>query len=198
MAPFLFGERLGHTIFDLDQTAVYLEAALNFIAHIAYRDGIIMFVSRNPATCLMIEDLAKEVGEFAHTRRWMTDILTSPLNTFGGMTRLPELLIFLNTLDTVLEPHVGTRDAAKMLIPTVAVVDSNCNPNRITYPIPGNDDSMASIELYCKLFKEAIHMGKAERRRQQEKKDTAEATAKATAEATAEEESANVRESASS
>ncbi|CAG0889523.1 unnamed protein product, partial [Cyprideis torosa] len=99
MAPFLFGERLGHTIFDLDQTAVYLEAALNFIAHIAYRDGIIMFVSRNPATCLMIEDLAKEVGEFAHTRRWMTDILTSPLNTFGGMTRLPELLIFLNTLD---------------------------------------------------------------------------------------------------
>ncbi len=47
-----------------------------------------------------------------------------------------------------------------MTIPTVAIVDSNCDPNYITYMIPGNDDSAPSIELYLHLFKEAIMRGK--------------------------------------
>jgi len=56
------------------------------------------------------------------------------------------------------------KDAAKMLIPTVGIVDSNCNPNLITYPVPGNDDTLCAVELYCKLFKEAILRGKNKRK----------------------------------
>ena len=60
---------------------------------------------------------------------------------------------------------MAIRDAAKMLIPTIGVVDSNCNPNRVTYPIPGNDDSMISFHFYADLFRKAINMGKQKRAR---------------------------------
>lgn len=76
---------------------------------------------------------------------------------------LPDLCIFLNTLTTVLTQHTAVRDAAKINIPTIGIVDSNCSPELITYLVPGNDDSPASIDLYCKLFKEAILRGKQKR-----------------------------------
>jgi small subunit ribosomal protein S2 len=50
-----------------------------------------------------------------------------------------------------------------MNIPTIGIVDSNCNPDLLTYVVPGNDDSPVAIELYCKLFKEAILRGKKKR-----------------------------------
>lgn len=50
-----------------------------------------------------------------------------------------------------------------MNIPTIGIVDSNCSPELITYLVPGNDDTPASIDLYCKLFKEAILRGKQKR-----------------------------------
>ena len=82
---------------------------------------------------------------------------------FGGVTRLPDVMVLLNTLDTVLEPHGAVQHAAKMLIPTVGVVDSNCDPRLVTYPVPGNDDSASAVQLYCRLFSEAVRRGKAAR-----------------------------------
>ena len=76
---------------------------------------------------------------------------------------LPDLCIFFNTLNTVMTQHTAIRDSAKMNIPVIGIVDSNCNPDLITYVVPGNDDSPASIELYCKVFKEAILRGKQKR-----------------------------------
>lgn len=61
--------------------------------------------------------------------------------------------------------HTAIRDSAKMNIPTIGIVDSNCNPDLITYAVPGNDDSVASIELYCNLFKEAVLRGKQKRQK---------------------------------
>ena len=54
-------------------------------------------------------------------------------------------------------------DSAKIGIPTVGIVDSDCNPNIITYPIPGNDDTLDSTQLYLHLFKQAILIGKKKR-----------------------------------
>jgi small subunit ribosomal protein S2 len=59
--------------------------------------------------------------------------------------------------------HTAIRDSAKMNIPTIGIVDSNCSPDLLSYVVPGNDDSPASIDLYCKLFKEAILRGKTKR-----------------------------------
>lgn len=158
--PYLYGERLGHAIFDLDKTAEYLRTALNAIAHIAYRDGIILWFMRNPQHSHLVEKTAKECGEFAHTRIWRGGVFTNANVQFGAVTRLPDLCIFLSTLNTVLLQHSGVKDSAKMLIPTVAIVDSNCNPNLVTYPIPGNDDSPVAIKFYSSLFKVAILKGK--------------------------------------
>ncbi|XP_023083369.1 28S ribosomal protein S2, mitochondrial isoform X3 [Piliocolobus tephrosceles] len=78
--------------------------------------------------------------------------------------RLPDLIIFLHTLNNIFEPHVAVRDAAKMNIPTVGIVDTNCNPCLITYPVPGNDDSPPAVHLYCRLFQTAITRAKEKRR----------------------------------
>ncbi|KAH0510582.1 28S ribosomal protein S2, mitochondrial [Microtus ochrogaster] len=67
----------------------------------------------------------------------------------------------------ILFPHVAVRDAAKMNIPAVGIVDTNYNPCLITYPIPGNDDSPQAIQLFCKLFRTTINRAK-EKRRQME------------------------------
>lgn len=164
MKPYIYGKRMGHIIFDLDKTAKYLRNALNFAAHVAYRDGVILFVSRQPEHAYLIESTAEECKEFAHTRYWRGGIFTNSVMQYKDVTRLPDLCIFLNTLNDVLTPHIGLKDASKMLVPVIGVCDSNCNPNLITYPVPGNDDSLASMELYCKVFKEAILRGKQKRK----------------------------------
>lgn len=169
MKPYIFGNRLGHLIIDLDQTAEHLRKALNFVSHIAYHQGIILFISRHRQTSLIVEKAAKECGEFSHTREWKRGILTNSTKQFGAVTRLPDLIIFLNTLDTVFETHLGVLDASKMLIPTIGIVDTNSSPNLITYPVPGNDDTPCAIELYCRLFKEAILRAKQKRKEIEEK-----------------------------
>ncbi|KAM8796622.1 small ribosomal subunit protein uS2m [Eudromia elegans] len=133
MEPYIFGCRLGQDIIDLEQTMQHLQLALNFTAHVAYRKGIILFVSRNRQFCHLVESTARACGD----------------------------------LNNVFEPHVAIRDAAKMNIPTVGVVDTNCNPCLISYPVPGNDDSPAAMELYCKLFRMTIIRAK-DKRRQRE------------------------------
>lgn len=165
METFIFGSRLGHLIIDLDQTAELLRQALNFTAHIAFRGGIILFISRNPQITHLVDKTAKECNEFSHTRYWRYGLFTNSRNQFNATTRLPDLCIFLNTLDTVLAEHTAVRHAAKMCIPSVGIVDTNCNPNLITYPVPGNDDTLCALELYCSLFKEAILRGKRARER---------------------------------
>lgn len=167
MEPYIFGNRLGQDIIDLDQTALNLQLALNFTAHVAYRKGIILFVSRNRQFSHLIETTAQACGEYAHTRYFKGGLLTNAHLLFGPTVRLPDLIIFLHTLNNVFEPHVAVRDSAKMNIPTVGIVDTNCNPCLITYPIPGNDDSPQAIQLFCKLFRTTINRAK-EKRRQME------------------------------
>lgn len=164
MEPYLYGCRLDHDIIDLDQTMEHLQLALNFTAHVAYRGGIILFISRRRQFCHLIENTAKECGEYAHTRYWQGGLLTNANIQYGPGVRLPDLIVFLSTLNNVFQQHVAIRDAAKMNIPTIGVVDSNCNPSLITYPVPGNDDTPVTMELYCGLFKKTINRAKDKRR----------------------------------
>lgn len=164
MLPYIYGSRLGHIVFDLDKTAEYLRCALNITAHVAFRGGIILFFLRGAQNSHIVEKTALECGEYAHTRIWRGGIFTNANKQFDAVTRLPDLCIFLNTLNDVLLQHTGVRDSAKMGIVTIGIVDSNCNPNMITYPVPGNDDSPSAINLYCRLFKQAILRGKEKRK----------------------------------
>ena len=69
------------------------------------------------------------------------------------MQKAPDLVF---VIDTKLE-HIAIAEAKNLKIPIIGIIDTNCDPDLIDYPIPGNDDSRKSINLYCKLVKEAIN-----------------------------------------
>uniref|UniRef100_A0A8C5MMP0 Small ribosomal subunit protein uS2m n=1 Tax=Leptobrachium leishanense TaxID=445787 RepID=A0A8C5MMP0_9ANUR len=164
MEPYIFGCRLEQDIIDLDQTLSHLQLALNVTAHIAYRKGVILFISRNRRFTHLVETTAQDCGEYVHARYWQGGLLTNAHVQYGAGVRLPDLIIFLTTLNNVFEQHVAIRDAAKLNIPTVGIVDTNCNPSLVTYPVPANDDSPPAVELYCRLFKMTINRGKDKRK----------------------------------
>jgi small subunit ribosomal protein S2 len=71
------------------------------------------------------------------------------------MGGLPDLVIVIDTI----REAIAVKEAMKLGIPVVAVVDSNSDPDGITYPVPGNDDATKAIELYCNLFASAVLEG---------------------------------------
>ncbi|XP_054908570.1 28S ribosomal protein S2, mitochondrial [Poeciliopsis prolifica] len=164
MEPYLYDSSLDYDIIDLDKTAEHLLRALNVTAHTAYAGGIILFISRRRQFCHLVENTAKACGEYAHTRYWQGGLFTNAHVQYAPGVRLPDLVIFLSTLNNVFQQHVAIKDSSKMNIPTIGVVDSNCNPRLITYPVPGNDDTPVALELYCRLFKTAINRAKDKRK----------------------------------
>lgn len=87
MKSYMFGSRMGHLIFDLDQTAEHLRRALNVTAHIAFQGGIIVFFCRNALNAHNVEKAAMDCGEFAHTRYWRGGVFTNANIQFGAVTR---------------------------------------------------------------------------------------------------------------
>ncbi|CAJ0588918.1 unnamed protein product [Cylicocyclus nassatus] len=163
----LYGERLGVCIFDLDITRTHLIRALNFVAHVAMRGGLILFITTNRETMFSVEKTAEECGQYSHVRRWQEGTLTNTRQLFGASIRLPDTIIFMNTLTSLSVNHPAIIEAAKMTIPTVGIVDTNSDPAYITYMVPANDDSSQSVEYLLRLFKEAIMRGKEARNSQQ-------------------------------
>jgi small subunit ribosomal protein S2 len=78
----------------------------------------------------------------------------------GGIRDMKELPDMLFVVDAVKE-HIAVKEARKLGIPVVAPLDTNCDPDVIDYPIPGNDDAIRSIQLFCSEMAEAINEGKA-------------------------------------
>ncbi|KAI7690027.1 28S ribosomal protein S2 [Sarcoptes scabiei] len=101
--------------------------------------------------------------EFSHCRDWVNGTFLDSTKFFQAVTRLPDLVIFLNTHSNIFETHPAIKESAKMMIPTVGIVDTNSDPRLITYPIPGNDDTIQSIEYFCKIFEKTILLAKQKR-----------------------------------
>ena len=80
--------------------------------------------------------------------------LVKSLSGISEMKKSPDLLFII---DTKLE-HIAVSEANHLNIPIIGIVDTNCDPDLIDYPIPGNDDSRRSIDLYCNLILSLIHI----------------------------------------
>jgi small subunit ribosomal protein S2 len=93
----------------------------------------------------------KEILDFSRKRDRLLKSLAG-IRNIGGK---PDLLVIIDTN----REHLAISEAVKLGIPIVAVVDSNSNPDNIDYPIPGNDDAIRSIRLYCSLFADAALAG---------------------------------------
>lgn len=106
------------------------------------RDGVFRVLSKKE-----VSRLTKEMNRM---RRTLTGIRT--------LTRLPDVIFVVDPA----EEEMAVSEGRKLNIPIVAVCDTNCDPDLITHPIPGNDDAARSIKLFVNIIAEAINEGKAE------------------------------------
>ena len=195
MEPFIFGERNGIHILDLQQTVPLLGRALTAMRDTAAKGGRILFVGTKRAASDKIAETAKACGQYYVNHRWLGGMLTnwatvsqsikrlrdlearlssdevSQLGkkeilqltrerdklelTLGGIKEMGGLPDMLFILDTNKE-DIAVLEANKLNIPVVAVIDSNASPAGVDFPIPGNDDAMRAITLYCELAQATV------------------------------------------
>jgi small subunit ribosomal protein S2 len=84
------------------------------------------------------------------------DKLLNFLEGIKDMNKMPDMMF---VIDTVKE-NIAIKEAKRLGIPVVAPLDTNCDPDDVDYPIPGNDDAIRSVQLFCKEMAEAIIEGK--------------------------------------
>jgi small subunit ribosomal protein S2 len=105
--------------------------------------------------------LIDEEQNSMYTKKELLDISRKKdklLRSLGGIRHLkgkPDLVVIIGTI----EEKLAIAEALKLQVPIAAIVDSNSNPDNIDYLIPGNDDAMSAIELYCRLFSDAVLAG---------------------------------------
>ena len=126
--------------------------------HIAYRNGIILFVNERSQFERLVQQTARDCGEYFVSQKWSGGTLTNSYKLLGTL-RLPDLVVFLS----VPPSKTGIKEVAMSNIPSIGIVDSDCNPNLIVYPVPGNDDTPSAVTLYCSLFGEVIWRAKKKR-----------------------------------
>lgn len=119
-------------------------------------------ISKSIKKLEMIEKSLADEGEMANfTKKEILDLTRKRdklIRSFSGIRNIggrPDLLVIIDTN----KEHLAIQEAVKLGIPIVAVVDTNSNPDHIDFPIPGNDDAIRSIRLYCSLFAEAALLG---------------------------------------
>src|SRR2546423_2948247 len=191
MRRFIFGERGGIHIIDLQQTEKLRESAQNFAAEVASRGGTVLFVGTKKQARDAVRDAATNAGMPYVHQRWLGGLLTNFQTLSKRIRRLHELtewtesgtLELLPTRERIgavnerdkLEINLGgvrdlqripdaifvvdlkteviaLKEAARLKIPIIGLVDTNCDPDPVDYVIPGNDDAIRS----CKLIIEAI------------------------------------------
>ncbi len=199
MAEYIFAERNGIYIIDLQKTLRMLETAVAYVKEIATKGGSVLFVGtkrqsqeavfEEAVRCSMyyvnhrwlggmltnfqtirksisrLEDLEKEEEtgqiekrpkkEVIRLRR-EKDKLANNLNGIKEMSTLPEAVIVTDTR----KEHTAIAEANKLGIPIIAIVDTNCDPDPIDFPIPGNDDAIRSIRLFCSVLAESVIQGR--------------------------------------
>ena len=148
--PYLYGIRGGLHIFNLNTTLANLQRALHVTGLVAYQNGVILFVNERRQFEALTMKAAVKCGEY-YVTNWVPGTLTNSYKLLKTL-RVPDLMLFFS----VPRSKTVVKEAVTYGVPSVGVVDSDCNPNFILYPIPGNDDSLQSINLYCDLFCEVI------------------------------------------
>jgi len=200
MKRFIFGERGGIHIIDLQKTAESLEEAESFVRNLAERGGTVLFVGTKKQAQDGIEEDAKRVGMPYVNHRWLGGLLTNwrtiseriehlhelrRLRDEGQLALLPpkERISMQGELEK-LESNLGgvadmrkqpdavfivdlrkeqlaVREARRLGLPVIALVDTNCDPDEADFVIPGNDDAIRSCSLIIRAVADGIAAGKA-------------------------------------
>ncbi len=207
MKRFIFGERKGIYVIDLQKTLRYFRYTYNIVRDAVAEGKTILFVGTKKQAGGAIKEYAEKCGMPYVNHRWLGGMMTNfdtirqsirKLEVIEKMeedesiklltkkealmlTRKKEKLLaylggirYLKTqpdmvfvIDTVKE-KIAVQEANRLKIPVIAPLDTNCDPDLVTYPIPGNDDAIRSIQLFCQEIAEAIIEGKALREKDEE------------------------------
>ena len=155
MAKYIFTERNGIYIIDLQKTVKKLDEAYNFVRDTAAQGGEILFVGTKKQAQDSIRDEATRCGMHYVNARWLGGMMTN-LGGVKNMKTLPKAMF-------IVDPHkerIAVSEARKLNIPIVAIVDTNCDPDEIDYVIPGNDDAIRAVKLISGAMASAVLEGK--------------------------------------
>ena len=199
MKKFIFTERNGIYIIDLQQSLKYIDNAYAFVKATVARGGQIMFVGTKKQAQEAIAEQATRVGMPYVNQRWLGGMLTNfgtiskriakmkeleGLNfddvaasgltkkellqrkrkmeklakTLGGIRDMHKLPQAIWVVDTNKE-HLAIDEARKLRIPIVGILDTNCDPDQVDFPIPGNDDAIRSVALLTRVLADAVAEG---------------------------------------
>jgi len=198
MRRFIFGERSGIYIIDLEKTLDALTRTYEFLQDIGRKGGTVLLVGTKKQAQETVQEQASRVGMPYVNTRWLGGMLTNFQTIHGRLKRLKELremersgaFDFLPkkevlklrhekqklernlagiqdmervpnavyVIDTKRE-HIAVKEARKLGIPVVAIVDTNCDPDEVDFVIPGNDDAIRSCALVTKVVADAIQEG---------------------------------------
>src|SRR5271165_7322840 len=199
MKRYIFTERNGIYIIDLQQSLDYIDRAYEFIKETVAHGGTILYVGTKKQAQEAIAEQARRVGMPFVNQRWLGGMLTNFSTVFKRLQRLKELeeidfsdvpgsgmtkkeLLQLKrerdklertlggirdmarvpsaiwVVDTKKE-HIAVSEARKLGIPVVAILDTNCDPDEVNFPIPGNDDAIRSVALLTRVVADAVAEG---------------------------------------
>ena len=199
MAEYIFAERNGIYIIDLQKTAKKVEEAYSFVRDIAAEGGEVLFVGTKKQAQESIKEEAERVGMYYVNARWLGGMLTNfetikkrierlkqikkmeedgvfellpkkevqnlkheveKLEKYlGGIKEMKQIPACMFVVDPKKE-KIAIAEAHKLHIPVVAIVDTNCDPDEVDYPIPGNDDAIRAVKLIASTITNAILEGK--------------------------------------
>jgi small subunit ribosomal protein S2 len=194
MEKFIYGEKNGTHILDLRKSLPLIENALKFALESAKNKKKFLFVSTKKQHSELVENIAKETGNFYVNFRWLGGMITNwntvknsinTLNsyesilssedtvftkkelsdiekkkarlekTLGGIVEMKSTPDVLFIIDTNRE-HIAVLEAKKLDIPIIGIVDTNCDPDLIDYPIPANDDGVKSVQFILDNFQKVL------------------------------------------
>jgi len=201
MAKYIFGEKNGIYIIDLQKTMEGINKATSFLREVTSAGDYVLFVGTKKQAQHLILEQAQRCQMFYVSERWLGGTLTNfatirksikrmdeidkmkedgtfevlskkeraqltkeldkLIKNLGGirkMAKLPAAVFIIDSKDE----EIAIKEANKLSIPVVAIVDTNCDPDRVNYIIPGNDDAMRSIELITRLVADSVLEGRQE------------------------------------
>ncbi len=198
MKEYIFGERNGIYIIDLQKTLKMFKEASKFVSDVAAEGKLVLFVGTKRQAQDAVAEEAKRCGMFYINHRWLGGLLTNWVTVQKSVKRLKELdematdgryellpkkeviklererkhlqenlagIKNLNRLPDAIfvidsnKEQIAVKEARKLGIPVVAVVDTNCDPTEVDYVIPGNDDALRAIRLFASKIADSVAEG---------------------------------------
>jgi len=198
MKRFIYGERNGIYIIDLQKTSAAIESTYGFLRDTVAKGGNVLFVGTKKQAQESIRTQAERVGMPYVNFRWLGGMLTNFTTIYRRLQRLKELEAMEATGATEVLPkkevlrlqhereklernlggirdmtrlpaavwvvdtrkeHIAVTEARKLGIPVVAILDTNCDPDEVDYPIPGNDDAIRAGSLLTRIVADAVAEG---------------------------------------